>query len=165
MTIPTTRPSVPESGGRLYGFPPAADANARVLILGSMPSEASLKAGAYYAHPRNRFWPVMGELLGFSAELPYAERIQALKDHRIALWDTIGSCDLRFLRSTRLNGHRSGRSGCRRRAPQMRAGASRIWSASGERPCCPCCPQDHDAFRVMHRAKWSCLKFRQSIFR
>lgn len=92
MTL-STRTSVPEVGGRLYGFPPAADANARVLILGSMPSEASLKAGAYYAHPRNRFWPVMGELLGFAPELPYAERIQALKDHRIALWDTIGSCE------------------------------------------------------------------------
>ena len=93
MTIPTTRPSVPESGGRLYGFPPAADANARVLILGSMPSEASLKAGAYYAHPRNRFWPVMGALLGFDPETLYEKRIEALKKNRIALWDTIGSCE------------------------------------------------------------------------
>ena len=72
MTL-STRPSVPESGGRLYGFPPAADANARVLILGSMPSEASLKAGAYYAHPRNRFWPVMGELLGLCGTDPGAQ--------------------------------------------------------------------------------------------
>ena len=82
-----------KKGERLHGFPPAADAHARVLILGSMPSEASLAANAYYAHPRNRFWPVMGALLGFDPLLPYEERLKALKANGIALWDTIESCE------------------------------------------------------------------------
>ena len=81
---PSLRESDPEEDVRLYGFPPAAEADAQILILGSMPSEASLKAGAYYAHPRNRFWPVMGALLGFDPETLYEKRIEALKKNRIA---------------------------------------------------------------------------------
>lgn len=90
---PSLRESDPEEDVRLHGFPPEAEADAQILILGSMPSEASLKAGAYYAHPRNRFWPVMGALLGFDPEALYEKRIEALKKNRIALWDTIGSCE------------------------------------------------------------------------
>lgn len=73
-------------------FPPLAAPSARVLILGSMPGIASLKAGEYYAHPRNAFWPIMGELFGFSAKLPYAERAQQLRKHHIAAWDVLRAC-------------------------------------------------------------------------
>lgn len=69
------------------GFPPIADVHARVLILGSLPGQASLRQQQYYAHPQNAFWKIMGHLFGASPELSYAERAQRLARNRIALWD------------------------------------------------------------------------------
>lgn len=76
----------------IHGFPPIENKNAELLILGSMPSEESLRAQRYYAHPRNAFWPIMMELLGGGSGLEYEDRAQLLIDHRIALWDTLKSC-------------------------------------------------------------------------
>lgn len=73
-------------------FPPAFRTDARVLILGSMPGEASLAAGRYYAHPRNAFWPIMGALFGAGAELPYDQRLARLNAAGVALWDVIARC-------------------------------------------------------------------------
>jgi hypoxanthine-DNA glycosylase len=72
---------------RSRGFPPIAGTDARILILGSLPGQASLAAQQYYAQPQNAFWRIMGELCGAYPHLPYAERRQRLLDHRIALWD------------------------------------------------------------------------------
>jgi hypoxanthine-DNA glycosylase len=64
------------------------------LILGSFPSEASLAAGQYYAHPRNQFWRLLGDLLGEPLhELPYRDRLDRLLAHRLGLWDVIDACD------------------------------------------------------------------------
>jgi hypoxanthine-DNA glycosylase len=77
---------------RVRSFPPLIAAGARVLILGSMPGLASLAADQYYAHPRNQFWPLLGGLLGFDPQAPYAQRVQALQAHGIAVWDVLAEC-------------------------------------------------------------------------
>lgn len=73
-------------------FPPIATPGAKALVLGSMPGEASLAAGEYYAHPRNAFWPIMAELLGMDRGLPYAERARRLTDAGVAVWDVLRCC-------------------------------------------------------------------------
>lgn len=86
----------PESGAvRLVGLAPVFAPDARLLVLGSFPGAASLQAAQYYAHPRNAFWPVMAALTGEAdlAARPYAERLQALKQHRLALWDAVAACE------------------------------------------------------------------------
>jgi TDG/mug DNA glycosylase family protein len=57
-----------------------------------MPGQASLAAQAYYAHPRNAFWPIMGALFDAGPGIAYDERLRRLKKHRIALWDVLASC-------------------------------------------------------------------------
>ena len=76
----------------IHSFAPIEGNKAKLLILGSMPGEASLQADEYYAHPRNAFWPIMGDLVGAGTSLPYEMRIQKLESAGIALWDVLASC-------------------------------------------------------------------------
>jgi hypoxanthine-DNA glycosylase len=74
------------------GFAPIVSGNARVLILGTMPSEASLLRQQYYGHPRNAFWPIMSELFGSDPGLCYQRRKELLINNGIAVWDVLESC-------------------------------------------------------------------------
>ncbi len=76
----------------LLGLPPIARTDARTLILGSMPSARSLSSQQYYAHARNRFWPLMGRLVGAGPELGYADRCARLQQRGIAVWDVVAQC-------------------------------------------------------------------------
>lgn len=76
----------------IRSFPPIADSRATVLILGTMPSEASLAKQQYYAHQRNAFWPIMGALFGANPELDYELRKGILLQNRVALWDVLARC-------------------------------------------------------------------------
>lgn len=75
------------------GFAPIANRDARVLVLGTLPSQLSLQTGQYYGNPRNAFWPIMSSLLATPPDLPYAKRVQALLQHRIAAWDVLASSE------------------------------------------------------------------------
>jgi hypoxanthine-DNA glycosylase len=73
------------------GFPPIADAAARVLVLGSLPGRKSLEMGQYYAQPQNAFWKIMGMLFGAEPTLPYTERVAQLRAHGVAVWDVLAA--------------------------------------------------------------------------
>lgn len=72
---------------------PVIDRSAVVLILGSMPGAASLAAREYYAHPQNQFWEIMEQITGVDRRTDYEDRLLALKQRGIALWDVIASCE------------------------------------------------------------------------
>ena len=63
----------------------------QLLILGSLPSVASVEQQQYYGHPRNRFWPLMGALFQAGPELGYAQRVQKLTAQGVAVWDVLAS--------------------------------------------------------------------------
>lgn len=79
-------PSIPKRS-----FPPITDARARVLVLGTLPGEESLRRGEYYAHPRNLFWPIIFALFDATPAMDYAERLAFVAAREIALWDV---CEL-----------------------------------------------------------------------
>ena len=82
----------PPEPPRKASFAPVTDGATRVLVLGSLPGEASLAARQYYAHPQNQFWRLIGAVIGADlASLAYDDRLPALLAARVGLWDVIGS--------------------------------------------------------------------------
>lgn len=75
------------------GFKPIEAQGARVLVLGTLPSQVSLEQQRYYANPRNLFWRIMGRLFGAGPELEYEERTRKLANSGVAVWDVCASAD------------------------------------------------------------------------
>ena len=84
----------------LQGLPPLLHAKTRLVVLGSFPGVASLRAQQYYGHPQNQFWKIVATLLAVNqAEatavlaMPYAERTQWLLQQGVGLWDVYAACE------------------------------------------------------------------------
>ena len=108
---------------RLYGLAPVFDAHTRVLVLGSFPGVASLRAQQYYGHPQNQFWKILGTL--WSQDLmaaSYPERIAAALAHGVGIWDVYAACERvgsldTAIRAAELNDL----AGLRQRCPALQA--------------------------------------------
>jgi hypoxanthine-DNA glycosylase len=82
------------SGPRLTGLPPVGGRATRLLVLGSFPSQASLAAQQYYAHPRNHFWPILSALWGLDlARLNYPQRLGEVRRRGLGIWDVYAACE------------------------------------------------------------------------
>ena len=78
----------------LKGLPPIIDAEARILILGSFPSPASLAAEQYYAHRQNQFWRVLAAIIEKPMiEMEYAAKQAVVRAAGLAIWDVYGACE------------------------------------------------------------------------
>ena len=77
----------------IFGFPPVADDNSEILILGSMPGQESLNKQQYYGHARNQFWKILFELFEVPMEENYESKVALLHKNKIALWDVIYYCE------------------------------------------------------------------------
>ena len=75
------------------GLAPNIDNACHTLVLGSMPGIQSLAEQQYYAHPQNRFWRMMAQLLNEELPVSYDGKLSMLLLHHIALWDSIGACE------------------------------------------------------------------------
>lgn len=79
---------------RLQGLPPVLDAHTRLLVLGSFPGVASLRAQQYYGHPQNHFWKILGTLWDLPLpQMGYTERLAAARAHGLGLWDVYQACE------------------------------------------------------------------------
>jgi hypoxanthine-DNA glycosylase len=108
---------------RLQGLAPVLDANTRVLVLGSFPGVASLRAQQYYGHPQNQFWKILGALWSLDLmAVGYPERIAAALAHGLGIWDVYAACERQgsldtAIRAAEVNDF----AGLRQRCPALQA--------------------------------------------
>jgi hypoxanthine-DNA glycosylase len=84
-------PDAGPTGALKRSFPPIVDAHARILVLGTLPGEESLRRGEYYAHPRNLFWPILFALFDTVPVKEYRAKLDFVLTQRIALWDVVAA--------------------------------------------------------------------------
>lgn len=78
----------------VHPIPPLYRPDSETLILGSFPSVKSREGAFFYHHPQNRFWRVIAAVTRSPVPQTIAEKTALLLDHRLALWDSIGSCEI-----------------------------------------------------------------------
>ena len=78
----------------VHSFTPRVAESSRVLVLGTMPGQASLSARQYYdyAQPRNLFWTVIEHVLKTPASAEYERHVDLLLASDVALWDVVQLC-------------------------------------------------------------------------
>jgi hypoxanthine-DNA glycosylase len=92
-SITTSRHGSADAPALLQGLGPVAGPDTRLLVLGSFPGVASLRAQQYYGHPRNHFWPILAVLWGLDLpSWPYADRLAVMQARGLGLWDTYAAC-------------------------------------------------------------------------
>ncbi|WP_119153110.1 DNA-deoxyinosine glycosylase [Caldimonas tepidiphila] len=85
--------AAPDGDPPLQGLAPVVAPGTRLMVLGSFPGEASLRAQQYYGHPRNHFWPILSALWSVDLRaLPYARRLDEVRARGLGLWDVYASC-------------------------------------------------------------------------
>ncbi len=79
---------------RLVGLPPVIGPATRLLVLGSFPGVASLRAQQYYGHPQNQFWKILSALWSVDlVGMAYAERVRTVRERGLGIWDVYGACE------------------------------------------------------------------------
>jgi hypoxanthine-DNA glycosylase len=104
------------------GLAPIVWPNSRILILGSLPGDESLRMQQYYANPRNQFWSILSSIYGAELDADYSRRLAFLEDRCIALWDVVQRADRTgSLDSSIRNAETNDFTQLLARAPELRA--------------------------------------------
>ena len=76
------------------GLAPIIDTNTCILILGSLPSDESIRKQQYYGNPGNDFWKLISETISKDiTALDYNSKIQTLQEYGIGLWDIFSTSE------------------------------------------------------------------------
>ena len=79
-----------DEGAAKQAFAPIIGVQPRVMVLGSLPGDASLAVGQYYAHPRNQFWRLLSDISGVDLlSLSYADKLQQVQQMPLIVWDVV----------------------------------------------------------------------------
>ena len=110
----------------LNALPPLVGVDTRLLILGSFPGVASLRAQQYYGHPQNHFWRILQAIwpssAGNTGAISYQIRSEWLLSKKLGLWDVYASCEREgSLDSNIRHAVRNDFSGLRQLCPQLEA--------------------------------------------
>ncbi|QCI27948.1 DNA-deoxyinosine glycosylase [Caminibacter pacificus] len=76
----------------IHPFKPIIFDDSEILILGTFPSIKSFENNFYYSHPKNQFWDILAIIFNDKKPETIEEKIEFLKKHKIALWDSICEC-------------------------------------------------------------------------